>query len=63
MVPAARLQLVDGVKFPVPLVAKLTVPVGVVAPVVDVSVTVAVQIVAVLTVTEAGRQLTPVVVV
>jgi len=50
------------VKFPEPSLAKATLPVGVVAPVVEVSVTVAVQVVAVFTVTEAGAQLMPVVV-
>ena len=58
VVPAASVQLVDGVKFPVPSLVKATAPVGVVAPVVEVSVTVAVQVVAVLTVTEGEAQFT-----
>ena len=58
VVPADRLQLVDGVNVPVPSLVRPTLPVGVVAPVVDVSVTVAVQTVPVLTVTEAGTQFT-----
>jgi len=51
-----------GVKVPVEFVVKLTVPVGVVG-LDDVSVTVAVQLLALLTVTEAGEQATEVVVV
>ena len=47
---------------PVLLVLKLTVPVGVVAPVVVVLTTVALQLVAVLSRTEAGEQLTVVLV-
>jgi len=48
--PANRLQLAEtGAKVPVELVVKLTGPVGVVAPVADVSVTVAMQLVRVLT--------------
>ena len=58
--PADRLQLVAGVKLPVPSLVKPTEPVGVVAPLVEVSVTVAVQRVTVLTVTDAGAQLTAV---
>jgi len=46
------------VKVPVPSLVKLTDPVGVVAPVAEVSVIVAVQTVPVLTVTDAGTQLT-----
>lgn len=46
----------------VPLGVKVTVPVGVVAPVADVSVTVAVQLVAWLIITVDGLQLTLVVV-
>jgi len=57
-VPADRLQLVDGVKLPVLSLAKPTVPVGVVAPSAELSVTVAVQTVPVLTVTDVGTQLT-----
>jgi hypothetical protein len=51
------------VKVPVPLLVKVTVPVGTVAPVAAVSVTVAVQEVAVPAATEAGVQATLVVVV
>ena len=55
VVPAANVQLADvGVNVPVELVVKLTEPVGVVG-LVDVSVTVAVQVLAVLTVTEPGE--------
>jgi hypothetical protein len=50
------------VKVPVELLAKVTVPVGVVAPVLFVSVTVAVQLVALLTRTVAGLHVTVVVV-
>ncbi len=59
--PGARVQLGDGVKFPVELVVKLTVPVGVVGDE-DVSVTVAVQLVAEPACTEAGEQSTVVLV-
>ena len=59
---AARVQ-VGTLKLPVPVViAKVTVPVGVTTPEVAGSVTVAVQVVVVLTGTEAGRQETLVVV-
>jgi hypothetical protein len=51
------------VKVPVLLVAKVMVPVGVMLPVPDESVTVAVQLLAVLSVTLAGVQATVVVVV
>jgi len=62
-VPAARVQDADvGLKVPVLLVVKLTEPVGVVG-VEDVSVTVALQLLPVLTVTELGEQATEVVVV
>ncbi len=61
--PAARVQDADvGLKVPVLLVVKLTEPVGVVG-VEDVSVTVALQLLPVLTVTELGEQATEVVVV
>jgi len=50
------------VKVPVPLLVKPTVPVGAVAPVDDVSVTVAVQVVAWFTTTVDGVQLIAVVV-
>jgi hypothetical protein len=53
--PAARVQLADvGVKVPVLLVVKLTVPVGVVGEL-EVSATVTVQVLALLTVTELGE--------
>ncbi len=58
IVPADRLQLAAGVKVPAPSLVKLTDPVGVVAPVAEVSVIVAVQTVPVLTLTDAGTQLT-----
>jgi hypothetical protein len=58
----ARVHVVVGVKVPVELVVKLTVPVGVVG-LAEVSATVAVQVVAVLTCTEDGKQTTMVVVV
>jgi len=51
------------VKVPVLLVVKVTVPVGVIAPVPEESATVAVQLVAVLSGTLAGEQDTVVVVV
>jgi len=61
--PADKLQLVPGREnVPVPSVVKLTEPVGVVAPVAEVSVTVAVQTEPLLTVTDAGTQFTAVVV-
>ena len=54
--PAARVQLAEvGLKVPVELVVKLRDPEGVVAPVADVSVTVVVQLVGVLTWTGAGE--------
>ena len=55
-------QLDEGLKVPVPLLVKLTVPVGVVAPELAVSVTVAVQVVDPLTGTVPGVQLTVVLV-
>jgi len=61
--PATRAQLFDGLKVPVELVAKVAEPVGVTAPVPEESVTVAVQLVAVLSRTLAGAQDTVVVVV
>jgi len=55
VVPAARVQLVEeGVKVPVEFVANATVPVGAVG-LVEVSATVAVQLLAVFTMTEAGE--------
>ncbi len=59
-IPADKLQLVPGVNVPVPSLVKPTLPVGVVAPVAEVSVTVAVQTAPVLTVTDAGTQFTAV---
>ena len=52
----------DPVKVPVPLLVNETVPVGALVVPPDVSVTVAVQVVAAFTATEDGLQLTPVVV-
>jgi hypothetical protein len=54
--------LASGLKLPGPLVLKLTVPVGAVAPVVAVSVTVAVQVVDWPATTGCGEQLTEVLV-
>jgi len=59
--PAARVQLLAGVKVPVELVEKLTNPVGEVG-VPDVSVAVAVQLVPWFTTTDDALQLTYVVV-
>jgi hypothetical protein len=60
--PATRLQLADvGVNVPVELVLKVTDPVGLVGDA-DVSVTVAVQVLEVFTVTDPGEQVTVVVV-
>jgi hypothetical protein len=59
-VPEARVQLVE-LKVPVLLVVKVTVPVGVTAPVPDASATVTVQLVGVLSRTLAGAQDTVVV--
>ena len=54
-VPADKVQLAEtGLKVPVELVVKPIEPVGVVAPDVDVSVTVAVQVEGVLTCTDGG---------
>jgi hypothetical protein len=61
--PEARVQLAAGVKVPVELVVKLTVPVGVMAPVPDESATVAVHVLGVLSRTLAGEHATVVVVV
>ena len=60
-VPEARVQVVL-LKVPVELVVKVTVPVGVTAPVPEESTTVAVQLVATLSSTLAGEQETLVVV-
>ena len=58
VVPAASVQLAEvGLNVPVELVVTLTEPVGVVGPA-DVSVTVAVQLVAWLMTTVEGEQLT-----
>ena len=63
IVPAARVQLAEvGMKVPVLFVVNATVPVGLVGDV-EVSVTVAVQLVEVPDVTELGEQATLVVVV
>jgi len=57
-VPAAVVQLAEaGLNVPVELVVKLTEPVGVVGPL-EVSVTVAVQLVAWLLARDEGEQLT-----
>jgi hypothetical protein len=61
-VPLARVQDAAGVNVPVELVVKLTVPVGVMAPVPDESATVAVQVDATLSRTLAGEHDTVVVV-
>ena len=54
-VPADKAQLAEtGLKVPVEFVVKLTEPTGVVAPDADVSVTVAVQVEGVLTITDGG---------
>jgi len=60
--PEARMQLV-GLNMPDPLDWKLTLPEGFTAPDAAGSVTVAVQVVRVLTLMEDGEQETPVVVV
>jgi hypothetical protein len=59
--PLARVQVAE-LKVPVLLDVKLTVPVGVTAPVPDESATVAVQVLAVFSGTLAGKQATVVVV-
>jgi hypothetical protein len=61
-VPPDRVHDAAGVKVPVELVVKVTVPVGVIAPVPDESVTVAVQVLGVLSRTLAGEQATEVLV-
>ena len=60
--PLARVQVAE-LKVPVEFVVNVTVPVGVTAPVPDESATVAVQVLAVLSGTLAGKQATVVVVV
>src|SRR5438552_3793457 len=53
--PATSVHVADdGLKVPVELVVNMTVPAGVVAPVVEVSVTVAAQVVATLSWTDEG---------
>ena len=59
-VPAARVHVAE-LKVPVELVVKLTVPVGVIAPVPDASATVAVQVDTVFSATLAGEHATVVV--
>jgi hypothetical protein len=59
--PEARVQVVE-LKVPVLLVVKVTVPVGVTAPVPELSTTVAVHVEATLSRTLAGEQATVVVV-
>ena len=59
--PLARVQVAE-LKVPVLLEVKLTVPVGVTAPVPDESATVAVQVLALFSGTLAGEQATVVVV-
>jgi len=56
-VPAARVQVAE-LKVPVELVVKVTVPVGVTAPVPEVSATVAVHVVATLSRTLVGLHAT-----
>ena len=60
-VPEARVHVVE-LNVPVELVVKVTVPVGVTAPVPELSATVAVQVLALLSGTLAGEQATVVVV-
>ena len=55
--PAARVQVAE-LKVPVEFVVKVTVPVGVTAPVPEASATVAVQVLAVLSRTLAGEHAT-----
>jgi hypothetical protein len=59
-VPPDRVHDAAGVKVPVELVVNVTVPVGVTAPVPEASVTVAVQVLGVLSKTLAGLQVTEV---
>ena len=61
-VPEVSPQLVVGVNVPVEFETKLTVPAGTVAVPGETSVTVAVHVVPVFTVTEAGKQTTVVLV-
>jgi hypothetical protein len=60
-VPEARVHDAAGVNVPVELVVKLTVPVGVTAPVPEESATVTVHVLGVLSKTLAGLQVTLVV--
>ena len=55
--PAASVQVAEGLKLPVLFVVNATEPVGIVG-VDEVSITRAVQLVAMLTITEPGRQVT-----
>jgi hypothetical protein len=59
-VPVAKVHVAE-LKVPVELVVKVTVPVGVVPPVPEASATVAVQVLAVLSITLAGLHATVVV--
>ena len=59
-VPEARVQVAE-LKVPVEFVVKVTVPVGVIAPVPEESATVAVQVVEAAEFTDAGLQTTAVV--
>jgi hypothetical protein len=59
-VPEDSVHDAAGVKVPVELVVKLTVPVGVTAPVPEESVTVTVQVVGLPVETELGEQVTDV---
>src|SRR5438552_18983143 len=61
VVVSARVHVGAGVKVPVELVVNMTVPAGVVAPVVEVSVTVAAQVVVTLSWTDEGLHETVVV--
>ena len=58
VVPAANVQLAAELNVPVEFVVKVTAPVGVDAPLEDVSVTVAVQVVGVPTWTDPGEHVT-----
>ena len=54
--PATSVHVAEGLKVPVEFVVKLTLPVGIVG-LVEVSMTLAVQVVGVFTTTEPGEQL------
>jgi hypothetical protein len=62
LLAALSLQLASGLKLPGPLVLKPTLPVGVVAPLVEMSVTVAVHVVGLPATTGCGSHFTLVVV-